>query len=88
MAATTETCTSPALFLKATDVTRPARDRALGVLQVSKVIRSARSPIAGLLLEANPEVKAQLRLINTDSYGDGWLVRMQPTAESFGEAPP
>ncbi len=35
------------------------RDRAFGVLEMSKVIRSARSPIAGLLLEANPQVKAQ-----------------------------
>lgn len=55
------------------------RDRALGMLEMSKVIRSARSPITGVLLEVNQRVRAEPSLINTDSYGDGWLVRMQPT---------
>ena len=56
------------------------RDRALGMLEMSKVIRSARSPVTGLLVEANSKVKTEPRLINTEPYGAGWLVRLQPTA--------
>jgi glycine cleavage system H protein len=56
------------------------RERALGMLEMSKVIRSARSPINGLLVEANNIVKTQPRLINSDPYGAGWLVRLQPIA--------
>jgi glycine cleavage system H protein len=56
------------------------RDRALGMLEMSKVIRSARSPITGLLVEANRRVKTDPMLINADPYGEGWLVRLRPTA--------
>jgi len=56
------------------------RDRALGMLEMSKVIRSARSPISGLILEANQKAKTEPLLINRDPYGEGWLVRMRPTA--------
>ncbi|HTO59829.1 MAG TPA: glycine cleavage system protein H [Bradyrhizobium sp.] len=56
------------------------RDRALGMLEMSKVIRSARSPITGVILEANPKTKSEPLLINRDPYGEGWLVRMRPTA--------
>ena len=55
------------------------RDRALGMLEMSKVIRSARSPITGVLLEANEMAKTEPRLINSDPYGGGWLVRIRPT---------
>lgn len=54
------------------------RDRALGMLEMSKVIRSARSPISGLMIEANSNVRTEPRLINSDPYGAGWLVRLQP----------
>jgi glycine cleavage system H protein len=56
------------------------RERALGMLEMSKVIRSARSPLAGVVVEANAMVKTQAQLINTDPYGQGWLVRLRPTA--------
>jgi glycine cleavage system H protein len=56
------------------------RDRALGMLEMSKVIRSARSPITGVILEANQKTKTEPLLINRDPYGEGWLVRMRPTA--------
>jgi glycine cleavage system H protein len=59
--------------------TRVERDRALGLLEMSKVIRSARSPVGGVLLEANARVTHEPGLINTSPYRDGWLVRLQPT---------
>ena len=52
--------------------------RSLGALEMSKVIRSSRSPIAGEILEINPDVRASPRLINDDPYGAGWLVRLRP----------
>lgn len=56
------------------------RDRALGVLEMSKVIRSARSPIAGVIVATNEKAKSSPALINSDPYGEGWLVRMRPSA--------
>jgi len=56
------------------------RDRALGMLEMSKVIRSARSPISGVVVASNELVSATAGLINRDPYGEGWLVRLRPTA--------
>jgi len=56
------------------------RDRSLGALEMSKVIRSARSPVSGTIVEVNPAVRADPRLINTDPYGEGWLARLRPGA--------
>jgi glycine cleavage system H protein len=56
------------------------RDRSLGALEMSKVIRSARSPVSGTIVEVNPSVRANPALINADPYGEGWLARVRPAA--------
>ncbi|HUL56697.1 MAG TPA: glycine cleavage system protein H [Usitatibacter sp.] len=56
------------------------RDRSIGALEMSKVIRSARSPVAGTLVEVNAKVRASPGLINADPYGEGWLARLRPAA--------
>ncbi|QJR09284.1 Glycine cleavage system H protein [Usitatibacter rugosus] len=58
--------------------TRIERDRSLGALEMSKVIRSARSPVAGEVAEVNAAVRENPGLINADPYGEGWLVRLRP----------
>ncbi len=52
------------------------------MLEMSKVIRSARSPIAGVVIEANATVKTLPQRINADPYDQGWLVRLRPAWES------
>jgi len=56
------------------------RERPLGMLEMSKIIRSARAPISGAITAVNRRVKAEPMLINSDPYGAGWLVRMRPSA--------
>jgi glycine cleavage system H protein len=56
------------------------RERALGMLEMSKVIRSVRSPVSGVLGASNGLVKARAGLINCDPYGEGWLMRLRPTS--------
>lgn len=60
--------------------TEVERDRSVGALEMSKVIRSARSPVSGVIVEVNPAVRERPSLINADPYGAGWLVRLRPTA--------
>ncbi len=55
------------------------RERALGMLEMSKVIRSVRAPVAGIIVEINEGVRTDPRVINADPYGAGWLVRLRPT---------
>jgi glycine cleavage system H protein len=56
------------------------RERALGLLEMSKVIRSIRAPVGGVIVDINERVKAEPGLINREPYGAGWLVRLQPSA--------
>lgn len=56
------------------------RERALGMLEMSKVIRSARSPISGVIVEVNERARTDPKLINADPYGEGWLARLRPSA--------
>jgi glycine cleavage system H protein len=58
--------------------TRIERDRSVGALEMSKVIRSARAPVAGEIVAINGAVRANPALINADPYGAGWLVKLRP----------
>ena len=35
-------------------------------------------PVAGTVLEANPELEESPTLVNVACYGDGWLVKIKP----------
>ncbi|MCY1463602.1 Glycine cleavage system H protein [compost metagenome] len=48
------------------------------MVEFAKAASSARSPLAGVLVEGNPRVQEQPALINRDCYGEGWLVRIRP----------
>jgi glycine cleavage system H lipoate-binding protein len=54
------------------------RDRSVGALEMSKVIRSARTPVAGIIVAVNAAVRERPALINSDPYGEGWLARLRP----------
>lgn len=54
------------------------RDRSLGVLEMSKVIRAVRSPVTGTIVVRNEDATRCATLINQDPYGRGWLVRLAP----------
>ncbi|HTS84747.1 MAG TPA: glycine cleavage system protein H [Usitatibacter sp.] len=60
--------------------TQVDRDRSIGALEMSKVIRSARTPVSGTIAEVNAKVRASPGLINADPYGEGWLARLEPAA--------
>src|SRR5262252_7877298 len=56
------------------------RGRSIGTLEMSKVIRSARTSVAGVIVAINEIVRAEPGLINGDPYGAGWLAKIRPTA--------
>ena len=58
--------------------TRIEAGRSFGVVEFAKAACSARCPLGGELLEANPRLAAEPGLINRDCYGEGWMVRLKP----------
>jgi len=37
-------------------------------------------PLAGTILQLNPLLKEKPELINTDPYGEGWIVEITPSS--------
>ena len=52
---------------------------AFGVVESVKAASDVLSPFSGEVLEANSALDDTPELVNTDPYGDGWLIRMQPS---------
>jgi glycine cleavage system H protein len=53
----------------------------LGTLESVKAVSEFLAPIAGEVLEVNTRLEDEPNLVNNDSYGDGWLVKMSGSAE-------
>ena len=48
----------------------------LGEIESVKSVSDIYSPISGEVVQANTKVKDQPALVNSDPYGEGWLVRI------------
>lgn len=53
----------------------------LGTLESVKAVSEFLSPVAGEVLEVNTRLEDEPNLVNDDSYGDGWLVKLSGSAE-------
>ncbi len=50
----------------------------LGTLESGKWVGPLKSPVTGTIVEVNEKVKENPKLLNTDPYGEGWLVKIKP----------
>lgn len=55
------------------------RGEALGSLEAEKMVRPVLAPVSGTLVDVNDAVVAAPRLLNSDPYGGGWLVKIRAT---------
>ena len=53
----------------------------LGEVESTKSVSDVYSPVSGKVLEKNAEVEQSPELINSDPYGGGWLVSIEPSGE-------
>ena len=60
-----------------------ARD-SFGVIESVKAASDLYSPAAGTILEVNEKLTQNPELVNSDPYGDGWLVKLQVEGEPEG----
>ena len=56
----------------------------LGEVESTKSVSDVYSPVSGKVLEKNSEVEQTPELVNTDPYGEGWLVSIEPSGEASG----
>lgn len=51
---------------------------AMAVVESTKAASDVYAPVAGTVTAVNPALASQPELVNTDPYGQGWLVRLKP----------
>ena len=55
--------------------------QAFGEVESTKSVSEIYAPVTGTVVEANTRLADEPELINTDPYGDGWLLEIEPSGE-------
>ncbi len=55
------------------------RGEAFGTVESTKAVSELFAPISGRIVEINDTLVDAPEAINEDPYGDGWMVRIEPT---------
>ncbi len=48
-----------------------------GTIEAVKAVSELYSPLAGEVVEVNPRLDGEPALVNSDPYGDGWMVKVR-----------
>jgi glycine cleavage system H protein len=74
------------VFLELPSVGRKLTAReAFGVVESVKAASDLYSPVAGRISEVNDKLAAKPELINSDPYGDGWILKVELAGELPGD---
>ena len=52
------------------------KDEVFGTIEAVKTVSDLFMPVGGEVLEFNTKLENEPELINTDTYGDGWVVKI------------
>jgi glycine cleavage system H protein len=56
------------------------------VVESVKAASDVYAPLAGRVLAGNPRLAAEPETVNTDAYGEGWLLRLRPADGALAAA--
>ena len=48
-----------------------------GSIEAVKTVSDLYAPISGKVVEVNPELEDEPELVNSDPYGEGWLIKVE-----------
>jgi len=66
------------VFIDVETVGKPLEMGAIfGTVEAVKTVSDLFLPLSGTVTEVNEKLNANPELVNTDPYGDGWMVRMK-----------
>lgn len=57
-------------------------DEIFGTIEAVKTVSDLFMPVGGEVLELNEKLEDDPELVNTDPYGDGWLIKVKMTDAS------
>lgn len=50
-----------------------------GSIESVKAVSEMYAPVSGRVMAINEELEGEPEMINTDTYSDGWLIKIQPS---------
>lgn len=53
-----------------------------GTIESVKAVSELYAPVSGKVTAVNPALEGSPELVNTDPYGDGWLLEIEPSAKA------
>ena len=53
-----------------------------GTIEAVKAVSELYAPVSGEVLEINQRLDAEPAVVNTNPYGDGWMIKLKMTDES------
>jgi glycine cleavage system H protein len=51
-------------------------EEVFGTVEAVKTVSDLFLPVSGTIIEVNPALEAQPELVNSDPYGEGWMIKM------------
>ncbi|MCK9627883.1 MAG: glycine cleavage system protein GcvH [Bacteroidales bacterium] len=63
-----------------------ASGEVFGAIEAVKTVADALMPVSGKIVEVNPNLENAPESVNTDPYGDGWMIRIEMSDPSEAEA--
>jgi len=52
------------------------KESVFGSIEAVKTVSDLLMPVSGIVLEVNPDLEDQPELVNSDPYGNGWIIRI------------
>ena len=59
-----------------------SRHDVFGTIEAVKAVSELFAPVSGEVLEVNSRLDGEPALVNTDPYGDGWMIKLRLASES------
>ncbi|MCG9894456.1 MAG: glycine cleavage system protein GcvH [Fimbriimonadaceae bacterium] len=59
-------------------------EESFGTVESVKTVSDLYAPVAGEVVEVNPLLGGQSELVNSDPYGDGWLLKIKVSSSGEG----
>ena len=67
------------VFLDITSVDETLdKDEVFGTIEAVKTVADLMLPVAGEVVEFNEALEANPALVNSDPYGEGWIIKIKP----------
>lgn len=54
-----------------------AREEVFGTIEAVKTVADAYMPVSGEVVEVNPAIDTAPELVNSDPYGEGWMIKIK-----------